>query len=108
MRESSPLAKLIGANIVAERKNADVTQGWLADRIGVGQSVLSNTESGYRTPTVEQLVRIAQALGCPVVALLKGAGEEPAEYRKGYADGWRDRTDDMAAHLTRTPTGGAS
>ena len=105
---SSDLARTIGANIAAERKARNVTQGWLADRLGMGQSRLSNIESGCGTVGVESLLRIAEILGCPLLALIKGVQADADAYRKGYEDGWSACADDVSGHLTWKPKDGAA
>lgn len=104
---TSDLARAIGANIAAERKARNVTQGWLADRLGIGQSRLSNIESGCGTVGVESLLRITEILDCPLLTLIKGAGSEPDAYRKGYEDGWRAAGNAMHAALVKGTDAGA-
>lgn len=104
----STVAQTIGANITAERKARGKTQGWLADRLGMGQSRLSNIESGSGAPGVETLLRIAEILDCPLLALIKGTQADTDAYRKGYEDGWSACADDVSGHLTWKPKGGAA
>lgn len=97
------IAQAIGANIARERNARGKTQGWLADRLGVGQSRLSVIENGHAMPGVENLLRIAQVLGCPLLCLIKGVGAEPDAYDKGYEDGWRAAGNAMLTAVTRGP-----
>lgn len=103
MNADPTLAKTIGANIATERKSRKLSQGWLADKLGIGQSRLSNIEAGNSAPSVETLARIAEALDVPLLALIAGVGSTPDAYRKGYEDGWRACADDVEAHLTWAP-----
>lgn len=49
-----------------------LTQGELADRCGLRQSVISRIEGGHREPALEELVRLAGALDLPVQWFLTG------------------------------------
>lgn len=66
------VARIVGYNIVVERTVRGHLQVWLANRLGVTRSAVSQYENGRRLPTLDVLVRIAEALGCPLVALLRG------------------------------------
>ena len=57
--------------ITAVRESAGLTQAELARRIGVSRQQLNNWESGFRRPTVESLLKIAQALHVPLETLIK-------------------------------------
>ncbi len=105
---ATAIAQAVGANIVAKRKGLGIQQGALAERLGVTQSRVCAIEKGHKLATFEQLLQISDILGCTMTALFKGAEAESDAYRKGYEDGWRDRTDDIAAHLMRPRTGGAA
>ena len=97
------LAKAIGANIAAVRKAKGYSQGWLADRLGIGNSNLCNVETGSRMAGVELLVRVAASLDVPLASLFAGIGTEPDAYLKGFEDGWRGCADEVESHLTWKP-----
>jgi len=52
------------------RKRAGLTQGALAEQVGVAQNYLSDVENGKRAGTVSLWVKLAAALGVPVEVLV--------------------------------------
>jgi transcriptional regulator with XRE-family HTH domain len=96
---------MIGANIANERKARGFRQDVLAERLKMTQATVSRWESGEREIRISDLLAVADVLGCPLLALVKGADAESDAYRKGYEDGWRDCADDVARHLTWKPGG---
>ena len=70
------LAKLVGGNIATERGNRGHKQAWLANQAGLRRGSLSRYENGHELATLLVLVRISDALGCPLVALLAGLVDE--------------------------------
>lgn len=61
--------------IKAARNRAKITQAELADRCGLATITIRQYESGKREPRMEQLSRIADALGISVGTLLR---QEPS------------------------------
>ena len=60
------------------RELAGMTQDSLGERVGVTRQTISVWESGDRQPTIEQLGRLARALGVSLdLFLVKEAGAEP-------------------------------
>lgn len=53
------------------RKEKGLTQGELANKIGIGQSFISKIEKGHLEPSLATLGRMARVLGTDVKALLK-------------------------------------
>jgi len=51
------------------REKAGLTRTELAGRLGVALSLISQIESGKRNATPAMLLRLADALNCPVVVL---------------------------------------
>lgn len=51
------------------REKAGLTKTGLAERLGVALSLISQIESGKRNATPAMLLRLAEALNCPVVVL---------------------------------------
>lgn len=51
------------------RTKAGLSQARLAREIGVSRSLICEYEAGTRSATPEMLLRIAEALNCPVVFL---------------------------------------
>ena len=60
----------IGEKIRAIRKSKGITQKDLAVAMGVSASMIGQYEVGIRSPKIETLKKIAQALGVDVNALL--------------------------------------
>ncbi len=67
------------AAIVEARREAGLSQGELAARLGVHQSKLARIEGGERRVDAVELVVLARALGVPAAVLLGAveAGTEP-------------------------------
>jgi transcriptional regulator with XRE-family HTH domain len=75
--DKKKLSKSVGALIAARRKVLGLTQGDLAERVNIEQESMSRIETGSITPSLGRLVSLADALDCPVEALLR-----PASHRK--------------------------
>ena len=59
------LRKIFGAQLYKARDAAGLTQGQLAERIGVGPQTISNWERGYYFPDkVDTLLKLAGVLNC--------------------------------------------
>ncbi|MCL1876350.1 MAG: helix-turn-helix transcriptional regulator [Synergistaceae bacterium] len=69
----------IGENIRAEREKANIKQHQLAQSIGVGQAAVSRFECNSRRPSVVQLKRISETLGCSFSALINEEQEGSAD-----------------------------
>ena len=70
-----PLARLVRAN----RERLRLTQGELAEQVGVSRSAISELEAGrIEQPRAAVFARLGKALGVPAAALLAAAGY-PAE-----------------------------
>jgi transcriptional regulator with XRE-family HTH domain len=70
-----PLARLVRAN----RERLHLTQGELAEQVGVSRSAISELEAGrIEQPRAAVFARLGKALGIPAAALLAAAGY-PAE-----------------------------
>jgi transcriptional regulator with XRE-family HTH domain len=65
-------AKQFGRNLSTARKEAGTTQGELAARVYMDQGGLSLMERGYRYPRLDQMVKLAGAVGVQVRDLLYG------------------------------------
>lgn len=61
----------IGQGIQAARSHAGLTQAELAHRVGVAKVTISHWETGHRTPSMDSLLRTADALGVPVANLVQ-------------------------------------
>ena len=61
-----------GATVKALREARNMTQGSLADRIGVSSKTVSKWETGKGLPDITLLQPLAQALGISVIELMNG------------------------------------
>ena len=62
------------------REKAGLTKRALAAQVGISEQLLGEIESGWRSATPANLLRIAEALNCPVVVVERkrhAAGEVP-------------------------------
>lgn len=64
----------VGANIRAERKRRGLTQPDLAARVRISPAYLSDIERDHRSPRVQLLSAIADALDVPVITLIHPHG----------------------------------
>lgn len=67
----------LGARVAQARKDADLTQVQLAERLGIPQPQLASYEVGRRRVPVSLLPRLARALTTSIEALI-GENEAPA------------------------------
>lgn len=71
--EEKKLAKRLGALIAARRKSLGLTQGNLAEAVGIEQESMSRIETGIITPSLSRLLSLADALDCSIETLLRPA-----------------------------------
>jgi transcriptional regulator with XRE-family HTH domain len=71
--EEKKLAKRLGALIAARRKSLGLTQGELAEVVGIEQESMSRIETGIITPSLSRLLSLADALDCSLETLLRPA-----------------------------------
>lgn len=57
-----------------QRQKSKMTQTELAERVGIKQCTLSEYESGSLTPSVENLIRLADVLKCSLDELCEREG----------------------------------
>ena len=69
----------LGRRIQARRVQRGITLDALATRTGFSKGYLSRIENGKKTPPLDTLARIAQALGTELNLLLAGDGEASAD-----------------------------
>ena len=60
----------MGEKLKAARQAAGLTQGQLAEKVGVSQRDISRWENGHREPGVLTVKKMAQALGCSMDELV--------------------------------------
>lgn len=63
---------MIGENIRECRKQAGMTQGALASKVGLTTAAVSNYENEISSPSIEMLSKLADALGTTTDRLLSG------------------------------------
>lgn len=73
---SSPSERSFGSNLQSLRELRGLTQAELGKRAGMAAASISHFETGQRTPSLESLVKLADALGVSVDVLL---GRAPVE-----------------------------
>ena len=80
MHESTTaLAAAIGARVRQQRQARRWTLDRLADRAGVSRRMLVNVEQGAANPSVGTLLRISDALGVGLPALVEPPGPAPVK-----------------------------
>lgn len=82
----------IGERIKSARRNSGLTQKGLAAQVGVPYQTIQYWENGRRNPKIDNLQKVADALGVDVNWLLRGAAAQQAEF---------------ARHALRKKSGGA-
>ena len=88
--EEKKLAKRLGALIAARRKSLGLTQGELAEAVGIEQESMSRIETGIITPSLSRLLSLANALDCPIETLLRPASnrqQDQSLVMEGLLDG---------------------
>ena len=97
------MVKINKALIKQLRKEQGLTQGELADKVGITQSAINKFERGFAEPSLQTLGRIAKVLGTDAKSLLKWFKEvwkngvfqdlfamrsDPWPKRKMHLQGW--------------------
>ncbi len=73
----------IGVIIKKARKSCGLTQGELAMKASMAQSIVSAIENGSRNPTIRTMKRLAKALGLRLVVRIEGANGLGYEWSTG-------------------------
>lgn len=63
--------RTIGERIRAARLDANLTQEKLADLAGMDRQAVNRIEQGHASPLLDNLIRIAEALGTPLADLVR-------------------------------------
>lgn len=71
---SAELQKVFGRNVRHLREELGLTQAELAERAGINRSYLGGVERGQRRICMENIAKLADALGVPADALFRGHG----------------------------------
>lgn len=92
MSSYAPISAALRANLVVQRELRGLTQAQLGSRAGIAPAAISHFETGQRVPSLESLVKIADALSCSVDVLLgrasgdRNAHVDPLFVRASRAD----------------------
>jgi transcriptional regulator with XRE-family HTH domain len=63
--------RAIGDQIRAARREARLSQEKLAELAGMDRQAINRIEQGHQSPLVDNLIRIADALGVPLADLVR-------------------------------------
>jgi transcriptional regulator with XRE-family HTH domain len=77
------VAQRFGANLVRCRKQAGLSQEDLGARADLHRTAIGLLERGARTPRIDTLIKLAQALPAEIEDLLDGITWEPGEASPG-------------------------
>ena len=72
--------KIFGQNLQQVRTQKGLTQAQLAEKVSVTNATISNWESAYRSPDINDLVKLADALRVSL-DYLAGRSESPKIYK---------------------------
>ncbi|MDD9942461.1 MAG: helix-turn-helix transcriptional regulator [Myxococcales bacterium] len=75
---AAKIKRLVGRRISEVRRGQDLTQDALAAKLNVSTQWISQCENGHENPSLEALVRFANALGVKVVDLLADEPPDPS------------------------------
>ena len=82
-KRTTPVDALVGHNIRICRLQRRISQGELAQRIGVTFQQVQKYENGANRVSASRMTRISDALGIPLLALFEGSasagGSEPLD-----------------------------
>lgn len=81
--DASELAAAIGATVRAERQAREWTLDRLAEKSGVSRRMLINVEQGTANPSVTTLLRLSDALGVGLQALVAVPQAKPLRVVRG-------------------------
>lgn len=73
--------KKIGNTIKSQRVNAGLTQSELAEKVGISSSAIGMYEQGRRTPPVDVLYDISNALNVSFIDLVPEVNEKENTYQ---------------------------
>lgn len=77
--DAAALSAAIGATVRAERQRRGLTLDQLSDRAGVSRRMVINVEQGSANPSVTTLLRISDALGIGLQALVEVPHDKPVK-----------------------------
>ena len=71
MRKNAKLPKVLGKKIQKRRKELDLTQEDVADKVGISRAYMGYIEQGRYAPSIEVLEKVAKALKSPISDFFK-------------------------------------
>jgi transcriptional regulator with XRE-family HTH domain len=74
MPKRNPVLAAFGQNVRKRRAARRITQEVLAERAGLDRTYISDIERGTRNLGIENIVRLASALGVTSAKLMEGVG----------------------------------
>src|SRR5689334_2217591 len=77
---STPIQNALATNLQALREMRGLTQAELGKRAGIAAASISHFETGQRAPSLESLVKLADALDVSVDVLLGRAAVEASAH----------------------------
>lgn len=77
------VARRFGANLRRIRKRSGLSQEALGVRAGLHRTAIGLLEKGARTPRIDTLLKLSQALPAEIDDLLDGIAWEPGEASPG-------------------------
>jgi transcriptional regulator with XRE-family HTH domain len=69
MNRNSKLPKTLGSRIQKLRRNSNLTQEELAEKVGISRAYMGYIEQGRNTPSIEVLQKISSRLRVPLQQL---------------------------------------
>lgn len=69
--------RVIGERLRAARRDARLTQERLAELAGLDRQAINRIELGHQSALVDNLIRIAEALGVPLADLVRWGDPPP-------------------------------
>jgi transcriptional regulator with XRE-family HTH domain len=84
-KAGGPLARRLGAAVVAKRRILDITQEELAERSGLHRTYVASVERGRRNPSLDAIAQLASGLGIPMselFRLVEAMGVEPLPVKR--------------------------
>lgn len=82
-KEKSTIKKSLGEALKENRLRCQMTQEFVAERLGVSRQAVSKWENGTSDPSTSNLLALAKLYGISAEELLRSVGEPEAEGENG-------------------------
>ena len=82
-RGLTPLGERFGRNLWRSRRRAGLTQGELAELVGIHRAALGALERGLSLPRLDTVLKLAAGMNVSICVLLKGMEWRPGRYVDG-------------------------